>query len=561
MEILNCLILENIAKDIHITKNEDNSYVYEGIFTVFDIRNENGRFYRKNQFLPFVQKLQPLIERNKLLGELDHPNDFTVKYGRASHIIEKLEYDSEKNAIIGRIRLLDTEKGKDAKALADAGVPLNVSSRASGKVLECGDVELNALYTYDLVADPSCKEAELRSINESIDDTECTRIMKLVESFNNFEPEQNKMELITEHSNKDLRIYKINEINKETDNNQSSMNNNEKIKEGIDTNNEFVKASALKKWSDDVCESIEDTQSKINELEKTLTESTVKNSDMNSIIEMFEQLNSKIDSIKEHVTTELATNDKYLNYLRENIETTANYAETHLKENIERIGNYSEGHLANELEKTQNYVTGYLKEQVEKIGTYTESYIASEINKVYEYNDNYLRPKITGLAKRTELLESKLDKEETPIEKVEEGKKETKSIDEWKNSISTNIQSILESAKKETAGAPETTSIIEESKSQDQPQVKTLIAFMPENIKAKYEALSEGKKNEIELLSENYELTTPYQVDYFWNNVDFTESAPIKENKKMVIESKEQVKGDLSEYGIDSNELISYLKR
>ena len=199
----NFLILENVAKDIKFQKTSDKDYVYEGTFTVFDVKNRNGRTYKKDMFMPKVDALQEKITNKKLLGALDHPDDFHVKYSRASHVIEKMEYDPKGNRVVGKIRLLDTQRGRDAKAIADAGVPLNVSSRASGRVNESGEVTLNTLYTYDLVADPGFSQAQLVEVNEGISNEECDNIMKLVESFNSTVPENltlvnNKYNIVNE---------------------------------------------------------------------------------------------------------------------------------------------------------------------------------------------------------------------------------------------------------------------------------------------------------------------------------------------------------------------------
>ena len=53
------------------------------------------------------------------------------------------------------------------KALVDAGVPLQISSRAAGAVESNGKVKIKQLFTYDLVADPGFANAELKRVNES----------------------------------------------------------------------------------------------------------------------------------------------------------------------------------------------------------------------------------------------------------------------------------------------------------------------------------------------------------------------------------------------------------
>jgi len=160
------LILERSSSSLDL-KNENGVYVLEGIFGELDKKNKNNRIYTAEEYLPQIEALQDKIKASKLLGELDHPSNFDVSLKNVSHIIEELTYDKESKQIKGRIRLLDTDAGRQAKALVDAGVPLQISSRAAGAVESDGKVKIKQLFTYDLVADPGFANAELSRVNES----------------------------------------------------------------------------------------------------------------------------------------------------------------------------------------------------------------------------------------------------------------------------------------------------------------------------------------------------------------------------------------------------------
>ena len=151
--------------------NENNehsdSIVLTGLFTSFNTKNRNGRIYESADFLPHVEALREQIESKRLLGELDHPHGFEISLGNVSHVVESLEFDPQQNAIVGKIRLLNTTAGKEAQALVKDGIPLNISSRAAGTVDESGHVKLQQLFTYDLVADPGFANAQLNGVNES----------------------------------------------------------------------------------------------------------------------------------------------------------------------------------------------------------------------------------------------------------------------------------------------------------------------------------------------------------------------------------------------------------
>ena len=161
------LILERSQSNLAQDTTDDGAVVLEGVFTEFGVRNKNNRIYEEKEVLPHINELKEKVKSGKLLGELDHPKDFDISLSNVSHVVESLEYDSEKKQVIGRIRLLNTTKGKEAQSLIKDGIPLHISSRAAGTVDESGKVKIKKFFTYDLVADPGFENAELSRVNES----------------------------------------------------------------------------------------------------------------------------------------------------------------------------------------------------------------------------------------------------------------------------------------------------------------------------------------------------------------------------------------------------------
>lgn len=146
-------------------------YVLQGIFAQFDIENRNGRIYTKEEYLPHLQYLRSDIQKGEpLLGELDHPEDrFEVSLQNASHQVIDLWLDESKNCVMGKIKLLDTPSGKIAKALVDDGIPLHISSRAAGSVdARTHHVDIQQIFTFDLVCKPGFAAAVLNRVNESV---------------------------------------------------------------------------------------------------------------------------------------------------------------------------------------------------------------------------------------------------------------------------------------------------------------------------------------------------------------------------------------------------------
>ena len=133
-----------------------------GVFGRCNEKNNNGRIYPTAVLEGQLSKVQPLINERRLCGELDHPQNDTVKLSNASHLITKL--DMKGNELIGEAEILKTPAGLTAKALVEGGVKIGISSRGMGTLSEneVGEKVVNEdfrLVTFDLVADPSTRGA------------------------------------------------------------------------------------------------------------------------------------------------------------------------------------------------------------------------------------------------------------------------------------------------------------------------------------------------------------------------------------------------------------------
>lgn len=153
------------------TVKNNNQYYLEGVFADLSGKeNRNGRIYTPDEYLPHLEYLRDDIKRgDALLGELDHPEDrFEVNLKEASHQIVDIWYVPEKKQVMGKIKLLDTPNGKIAKSMIDDGVPLHISSRSAGSVdPNTHKVNIQQMFTFDLVAKPGFAEAILHRVNES----------------------------------------------------------------------------------------------------------------------------------------------------------------------------------------------------------------------------------------------------------------------------------------------------------------------------------------------------------------------------------------------------------
>ena len=318
----NLLILERSAGKLELNKSESGSYVLEGIFGEIDVKNKNNRIYTESEYVPQIEALQDKIKSSKLLGELDHPANFDISLKNVSHIIEELTYDKDNKQVKGRIRLLDTEQGRQAKALVDAGVPLQISSRAAGAVESSGKVKIKQLFTYDLVADPGFTNAELKRVNESF-------------GFSN---------------DADVQIFEINNIETTEKPNNNIENKKQKTMVNEDTS-KVVSVEDFNSYSKYLSEEIK-------EIKAALT--SQQESNENSIS------SQELDKIKE-----------YTNYIAETLDKNISYTE-HTADGVNKIKEYT-NYLAESFNESATSFAS-LNEKLDKVAAYTE-YVAETVNK------------------------------------------------------------------------------------------------------------------------------------------------------------------------------------
>ena len=355
------LIVEMSSSQLSVASTENKEYILEGIFGEIDTKNKNNRIYTEDEYVPQIQALQDKIKSSKLLGELDHPQQFDISLKSVSHIIEELYYDAESKHVKGKIRLLDTDAGRQAKALVDAGVPLQISSRAAGAVESNGKVKIKQLFTYDLVADPGFANAELKRVNESY-------------GFDN---------------NSGLWIYEMNGEAKSTEQ-DITTNINTEIKEKNMA--EFVKAEDFNKYSEYLANEMKSIKESIgakNE-DNTLEDVTSHNDhiveSVNTLSEYVEYLAGKLDEsiqYSEHVAEKADQGISYTENIAEKLDQGIQYSE-HLAEAVGKVKDFANyvAEQANEGTKTNENLLGYveyLKENLQQVSEYTE-YIATQIN-------------------------------------------------------------------------------------------------------------------------------------------------------------------------------------
>ena len=394
------LIVERCDANLSQHTEDDDSIVLEGVFTTFNQKNRNGRIYESADFLPHVANLQGAIASRSLLGELDHPHNFETSLANASHVVESLKFDEQQNAIVGRIKLLHTSRGMDARALVKDGIPLHISSRAAGTVDESGRVRLQQLFTYDLVAEPGFANAVLTRVNEGVEvnpisDESREVLKKLNESYRYMNENYKK---IGEYDNVD--VYEIMETNTElspeiaqeggslTSNSaetQSVKNKDTLNNKNMDNNGQYILYSDFQKYSEHLSEVIADLRSAISNYETELA-------------------NIKVSGDKSKPTQQYSA-DKVDNSM------IANMVADQVEEVVDDAVEEKVAEQVEEMEEKYNNLVKYVSYLAEKLNTSIlhQDYIAEEANKMVAHQD-YLAENMNKMIAHQDYLAESMDK-------------------------------------------------------------------------------------------------------------------------------------------------------
>lgn len=373
VERSNATLNYSVEQVLNENNEHSDSIVLTGLFTSFNTKNRNGRIYESADFLPHVEALREQIESKRLLGELDHPHGFEISLGNVSHVVESLEFDPQQNAIVGKIRLLNTTAGKEAQALVRDGIPLNISSRAAGTVDESGHVKLQQLFTYDLVADPGFANAQLKRVNESY----------------GFGDDDNiDIYDITEDMNQDLDP----KVTKTADYAAPQAQRNEDTLKDMGTDdNKFIQYSDFQKYSEHLSEIVGELQSAISNIKDELISYKEKGGETPT--QTFDAANIDNTQIADLVAKEVARI------------TGEGAAQVGGNQKVDEL----ESKLAAAEESFNNLksYTKYLAETLDKSITH-QDYIADEANKIIEHN-NYLAESMNKIVGYNDYLAEKMN--------------------------------------------------------------------------------------------------------------------------------------------------------
>ena len=538
-----CLVFETLGRvdTMDIMESKDDGAVrLHGVFGVCGVKNGNNRIYSKENYGRMVENLQKVIANEGCLGELEHPNTMNINLDNVSHKIESIEMD-ESGTITGTIRLLDTVKGKNAKAIVEAGCPLFISSRGAGSIDEAGNVTLSTIKTYDLVGTPGFSQAKLtlkenqkfESLNENLsviyeeeDDllgTDDDDKKEGDDEGKSDDKEKEKEEKPTEEPTEEPK--KDNDNNKDN-NDKVTM---EEIKNAIDKLTE--KVTSLEAELHVAQESLKDVKPiNYEAIEKWVTEEFAPGFTDDVKEAVLDEVDDKITESQEAIATGVQrwvaeeytpSVEKWINEeFSENVEAwiTEEYSPIvqqwvteHYNEEVMR---YINEEFAGNIEKwiTEEY-SGTLQNWI------NEEYSATLQNWI---NEEY-----------SATLQNWINEEMIPAQKEAILEEAYQNVNEFleskKDDRLSQIDKMLESIDA-MGGTAAVDAIVKEQNEANKFKGVYVVENMPSQYAPLWNGISEAKQAEIIRSSRLYNFTKAGVLESFWASVDFTEK-PINENQ------------------------------
>lgn len=467
-----CLVYETLGNITAMKVKEslgNNEIRLSGVFGVCGIKNGNNRIYSKENYGQMVESLQKTIVTEGCLGELEHPNSMNINLNNVSHKIESVQMH-EDGTITGTVVLLDTEKGRNAKAIVEAGVPLYISSRALGSIDESGNVTLTMLKTYDLVGTPGFSQASLHLDEnqkfESLNESMCAVILE-GEDDNNDDSNKDKDKDKDKTNMKDLKEA-VDKLSEKVESLEAELH---VAKESINEKDEQIQAlteqvSEFKPTNYDAIESWikeefkpEFSQEMANGVQKWVSE------EFAPVVQdwVCEQFAPEVQKwVVEQYSPEV---QKWI------VENCSSEVQKWIVEQYSpKVQNWIVENYSDEL---QNWITEQFgKELTNKINENVSEYLESKSNDKFENIDRML-----------EMLESGQGSKENEIQMLKE--QQEKNLGKYANCYA--------------------------------------IVNMPNEYRPMFEGLSEQKKDEIALQSRAYDFTKTGVMESFWAGIDFNE--------------------------------------
>ena len=157
----------NLVTEAEDGKDGKKSLFMKGVFIQGGVKNHNGRIYPVREISNAVDKINDTLRQGEsVFGECDHPEELNINLDRVTHMITQMWMDGPNG--LGKLKIIETDKGILVRTIIQAGGKLGVSSRGVGNVDErSGEVSDFEIITVDIVAKPSAPNAYPKPVYEA----------------------------------------------------------------------------------------------------------------------------------------------------------------------------------------------------------------------------------------------------------------------------------------------------------------------------------------------------------------------------------------------------------
>jgi len=154
-------LITELSHDVELYEAKGKDPYIVGIWSSAEIKNNNGRVYKRNILEREIKKVSG---KKSIWGELGHPPNPEVNADKIA--IKTVNLEWKNNDVYGKAKILDTPMGAIARTLVKEG-DMGISSRGLGTVSESGQVNEDFnLITWDMVTEPSNNPSWVQGIYE-----------------------------------------------------------------------------------------------------------------------------------------------------------------------------------------------------------------------------------------------------------------------------------------------------------------------------------------------------------------------------------------------------------
>ncbi len=172
-------IVEAVDKNLPI--------IFPSVLQRADAVNQNKRIYPRSILEREVENYKKAVAEGRAGGELDHPDSSVVSLKNVSHAIREVWWEGD--TVMGKVEILDTSAGMEARKLLKAGLQIGISSRGVGETKRTNEGydevdESFMLICFDLVSEPSTQGAWLMRESKEVDINEIRRQLSKADRIN-----------------------------------------------------------------------------------------------------------------------------------------------------------------------------------------------------------------------------------------------------------------------------------------------------------------------------------------------------------------------------------------